>query len=348
MTYVGKDIAYQLWKFGLLGRDFGYRFWKDEGVWETALEGAERPSRRSAARERVINVIDARQSYLQKIVRAGLEALGHTAEARALGPLRLRDGGALARRRAACSAIASEGDGEEQGARDVGPQGHRRQGRRPARPARARRAARRSPSATAISAAPSSTPWRDRSPSPRCASSWSRRPRPGCIAFDFDEALNFEGESRPLSAVLRWCGRKTSCASCAPAGLAADVSAERQRAALPRGAVERRPLGPGPGRGPDPARWSRRRRRRSSCRSSPATRSSWRSASTPSTTSTRSSRKRTRRYGRPGWPRPKSSCAGSGLGGSARDSDTREDVGRAGPQPGTFPTDRRLTQSEGE
>ena len=25
VTYVGKDIAYQLWKFGLLGRDFGYQ-----------------------------------------------------------------------------------------------------------------------------------------------------------------------------------------------------------------------------------------------------------------------------------------------------------------------------------
>ncbi len=25
VTYVGKDIAYQLWKFGLLGKDFYYR-----------------------------------------------------------------------------------------------------------------------------------------------------------------------------------------------------------------------------------------------------------------------------------------------------------------------------------
>ena len=25
VTYVGKDIAYHLWKFGLLGRDFGYQ-----------------------------------------------------------------------------------------------------------------------------------------------------------------------------------------------------------------------------------------------------------------------------------------------------------------------------------
>ncbi|QQR74233.1 MAG: arginine--tRNA ligase [Holophagales bacterium] len=76
VTYVGKDIAYQLWKFGLLGRDFAYRYWMDEGVWETATEGAENHPRFGGA-ARVINVIDARQSYLQKIVRAGLESLGH-------------------------------------------------------------------------------------------------------------------------------------------------------------------------------------------------------------------------------------------------------------------------------
>jgi arginyl-tRNA synthetase len=76
VTYVGKDIAYQLWKFGLLGRDFGYRYWMERELWETAREGAEdHPAFGGAAR--VVNVIDARQSYLQKIVRAGLSALGH-------------------------------------------------------------------------------------------------------------------------------------------------------------------------------------------------------------------------------------------------------------------------------
>jgi arginyl-tRNA synthetase len=80
VTYVGKDIAYQLWKFGLLGRDFGYRFWQQEGVWETTREGAEGHPRFGNA-WRVFNVIDVRQSYLQKIVRAGLQAVGHAAEA---------------------------------------------------------------------------------------------------------------------------------------------------------------------------------------------------------------------------------------------------------------------------
>jgi arginyl-tRNA synthetase len=76
VTYVGKDIAYQLWKFGLLDKDFQYRFWEAEDVWETTVDGE--PGHPAFGRaERVINVIDIRQSYLQKIVRAGLEALGY-------------------------------------------------------------------------------------------------------------------------------------------------------------------------------------------------------------------------------------------------------------------------------
>ncbi len=80
VTYVGKDIAYQLWKFGLLGKDFAYRFWMERGLWETAMEGAETHPAFGGA-ERVINVIDARQSYLQRIVRAGLQALGYEQQA---------------------------------------------------------------------------------------------------------------------------------------------------------------------------------------------------------------------------------------------------------------------------
>jgi arginyl-tRNA synthetase len=82
VTYVGKDIAYQLWKFGLLGEDFVYGFWDEEKVWETVPEGTGRTDHPPFGQgRRVINVIDARQSYLQKIVRAGLEALDHKEEA---------------------------------------------------------------------------------------------------------------------------------------------------------------------------------------------------------------------------------------------------------------------------
>ena len=82
VTYVGKDIAYQLWKFGLLGEDFVYGVWQEEGVWETVPEGEGSGEHPAFGRgQRVINVIDVRQSYLQKIVRAGLQALDHKEEA---------------------------------------------------------------------------------------------------------------------------------------------------------------------------------------------------------------------------------------------------------------------------
>ncbi|MEE2776600.1 MAG: arginine--tRNA ligase [Acidobacteriota bacterium] len=84
VTYVGKDIAYQLWKFGRLGLDFQYRKWDAEGVWETAeADGAGDTGDVPVfgRGDQVINVIDARQSYLQKIVAAGLRATGFEVEA---------------------------------------------------------------------------------------------------------------------------------------------------------------------------------------------------------------------------------------------------------------------------
>jgi len=82
VTYVGKDIAYQLWKFGLLGKDFHYQKWPNapEGrtVWATT-GGANDPGAPHFGEpaSSVYNVIDARQAYLQKVVAAGLRALGH-------------------------------------------------------------------------------------------------------------------------------------------------------------------------------------------------------------------------------------------------------------------------------
>jgi arginyl-tRNA synthetase len=89
VTYVGKDMAYQFWKFGLLGRDFHYRpFTRDEvepekTVWATSTaptpEDARHPAFGSAGA--VFNVIDVRQSYLQKLLKQALVAIGHPAEA---------------------------------------------------------------------------------------------------------------------------------------------------------------------------------------------------------------------------------------------------------------------------
>ncbi len=79
VTYVGKDIAYQLWKFGLLGQTFPWRpFFTYPGgqtVWESSLQGEANAPAFGAA-QWVFNVIDVRQSYLQEIVIAGLRALG--------------------------------------------------------------------------------------------------------------------------------------------------------------------------------------------------------------------------------------------------------------------------------
>lgn len=85
VTYVGKDIAYQLWKFGLLGKDFYYRPWSvypdGHEVWVTTDRPAANPTPTFGGAATVFNVIDSRQSYLQDVVIAGLRALGFNQEA---------------------------------------------------------------------------------------------------------------------------------------------------------------------------------------------------------------------------------------------------------------------------
>jgi arginyl-tRNA synthetase len=74
VTYTGKDIAYQLWKLGLLDRTFEYRKFPFEYLlWETTHEGDGDPSApRFGGATRVVNVIDSRQAYLQKVVKEGV------------------------------------------------------------------------------------------------------------------------------------------------------------------------------------------------------------------------------------------------------------------------------------
>ena len=85
VTYVGKDIAYQLWKFGLLGKDFHYRplrTYPDGHVaWVATDEPYDGPAPRFGGGSEVYNVIDSRQSYLQDVVVAGLRALGYGGQA---------------------------------------------------------------------------------------------------------------------------------------------------------------------------------------------------------------------------------------------------------------------------
>ncbi|MBE0713825.1 MAG: arginine--tRNA ligase, partial [Candidatus Aminicenantes bacterium] len=83
VTYVGKDIAYQLWKFGLLGRDFYYEpFAEEDGrtLWiSTSTPTPDGPCFGNASK--VYNVIDTRQSYLQKVVVQGLRSLKYDVQA---------------------------------------------------------------------------------------------------------------------------------------------------------------------------------------------------------------------------------------------------------------------------
>jgi arginyl-tRNA synthetase len=85
VTYVGKDIAYQLWKFGLLGRDFHYTRFSGapagHAVWVTTVSGGDPAAPSFGHAWKVYNVIDTRQSYLQDVVAAGLRALGYAEEA---------------------------------------------------------------------------------------------------------------------------------------------------------------------------------------------------------------------------------------------------------------------------
>jgi arginyl-tRNA synthetase len=85
VTYVGKDIALHLWKFGLLARDFHYHhFYKHPDghqAWITASERDDPGAPAFGHAHEVFNVIDSRQSYPQQVVAAGLRALGYGAEA---------------------------------------------------------------------------------------------------------------------------------------------------------------------------------------------------------------------------------------------------------------------------
>ncbi len=106
VTYTGKDIAYQLWKLGLLRdadgslHDFGYRAFArfgqdapaaavhygdgDRTLFRTTSDPAERPAGSGfGGGARVFNVIDVRQSYPQKVVKEAIRVLGHPEAAEA-------------------------------------------------------------------------------------------------------------------------------------------------------------------------------------------------------------------------------------------------------------------------
>jgi arginyl-tRNA synthetase len=85
VTYVGKDIANQFWKFGLLGRDFHYRRFDDPAhpgtLWATTSEEGDPSPPVFGRARRIFNVIDSRQLYLQALLSQALRTLGYTREA---------------------------------------------------------------------------------------------------------------------------------------------------------------------------------------------------------------------------------------------------------------------------
>jgi arginyl-tRNA synthetase len=85
VTYTGKDIAYQLWKLGLLDRDFRYRrhraYPDGHVLWSTTSGAGEDGAPVFGHADAVYNVIDVGQSYPQRVVKAGVAALGHAGAA---------------------------------------------------------------------------------------------------------------------------------------------------------------------------------------------------------------------------------------------------------------------------
>ena len=85
VTYVGKDIANQFWKFGLLGLDFRYRARDIQAggrpLWSTTSGESDPAAPAFGKAQRIFNVIDSRQMYLQALLSQALRTLGHPREA---------------------------------------------------------------------------------------------------------------------------------------------------------------------------------------------------------------------------------------------------------------------------
>ena len=81
VTYTGKDIAYQMWKLGVLGMDFHYtpffRYADGKEIWITTADESEAatPPHEFGHGEVIYNVIDSRQSYPQEVVKKGVAAI---------------------------------------------------------------------------------------------------------------------------------------------------------------------------------------------------------------------------------------------------------------------------------
>jgi arginyl-tRNA synthetase len=82
VTYVGKDIAYHLWKFGLLpGKDFGYATFHEYPThmcWISTAAASDPAAPTFGRADAIYNVIDSRQNDPQNNVVAALRGMGFT------------------------------------------------------------------------------------------------------------------------------------------------------------------------------------------------------------------------------------------------------------------------------
>ena len=83
-TYIASDIAYQMWKFGLLHADMKYRVHHVQPagrtLWTSSPIFASEQNKKFANAHRVVNVIGYEQTYLQQIIKSCLKLLGYEKE----------------------------------------------------------------------------------------------------------------------------------------------------------------------------------------------------------------------------------------------------------------------------
>ena len=81
-TYTGKDVIFQLWKFGLLKKDFHYSaFEKQPNGKECFKTDAKGKAMKFGKASRVVNVIGMEQAYPQKVIKEILLSMGYSKEA---------------------------------------------------------------------------------------------------------------------------------------------------------------------------------------------------------------------------------------------------------------------------
>jgi arginyl-tRNA synthetase len=229
VTYVGKDIAYHLWKFGLLQRDFHFRrfleYPRGHEVWITSSEAGDSGAPPFGHAHEVVNVVDSRQAYPQEVVAEGLRLLGFAEQADHFKHL-------------AYSVVALTPRCAREMGYEIPPEDAKKQyvevsGRKGQGVKADDLIDRLSVNARAeVDARHPELPESERAATGHAIAVGALRyfllrfTRSTVIAFDFEDALSFEGETGPYVqyAVVRVNGILRKGAEADPAGAAADAA----------------------------------------------------------------------------------------------------------------------------